>query len=566
MSLERTAAFVGFVALVMSTVPARAAEPVVELPLEFEKNLPLASIRVNGAPVLFILDSAAEGCVIDEKAAAAAGVRPTDSATASGSGGTTTVSLARGVRLGLGGLEIVPDYVVLTPLAHLGFEKPVHGILGRPLFGKLVVEIDYANRVARLFDAAFFQPAAGAEALKLWMTDGPTVRGRLNLTGHEEIEADLQLDTGSSHVLTLCKPFVDRHRLLVTLPGLADGETRGIGGASTDKVGHLARVALGRASLDNPEVRLVTQAVGTLARDAFAANLGNGFLSRQVVTFDLPHGRFFLRRPEPKASLFAPESIGAPKSFCPTFARDGKLAVFVRSGLGLFEARLQEGRWTAGRPLPFSGTKDVRDGDPFFSPDGSRLFFWSSRAFPGKTTQDTDLFVVERRADAWGQPKRLPPPVNSEVNEPFPAVATDGTLYFGTARPGSGGIDLHRARPSSRNSSNGSAGGYAEPENLGPAINSPQLYLDGYISPDQTILVFGSDRPGGYGKIDLYVSHWKNGIWSPARNLGPAVNGPDHEFCPQLVDSGRRLLFSRDTPEGGVFQIDASVLDDPQTP
>lgn len=53
---------------------------------------------------------------------------------------------------------------------------------------------------------------------------------------------------------------------------------------------------------------------------------------------------------------------------------------------------------------------------------------------------------------------------------------------------------------------------------------------------------------------------------TPARNLGPAVNGPDHEFCPQLVDGGRRLLFSRDTPEGGVFQIDASVLDDPPTP
>jgi hypothetical protein len=162
--------------------------------------------------------------------------------------------------------------------------------------------------------------------------------------------------------------------------------------------------------------------------------------------------------------------------------------VFVEANQGLFEARRND-RWGEARPLPFSGSKDIRDGDPFFSPDGSRLFFWSSRPFPGKTAEDTDVWVVERRADGWGEPRRLEPPVNTEINEPFPAAAAD-----------------------------------------------------------------------------LYVSRWKDGRWSPARNLGPAVNGPDHEFCPQLVDGGRLLLFSRDTPEAGVFQIDASVLDDPATP
>jgi hypothetical protein len=279
MRLERCAAFVGFVVLVLSTAPADAAEPLADLPLQFEKNLPLASIRVNGTPLLFILDSAANGCVLDADAAAAIGVRPTDSATASGSGGTTTVSLARGVGLRLGGIETVPEYVVLAGLANLRFQKPVRGVLGFPLFGRYVVEIDYANRRARVFDPATYEHPAGAEALELWMTDGPTVRGRLSLTGGEEVDADLQLDTGSSHVLTLCKPFVDRHRLLGKVPGLVDGETQGIGGGSKDKVGRIARVAVGRASVERPEVRFVTQGGGTLARGRFDANLGNAFLS-----------------------------------------------------------------------------------------------------------------------------------------------------------------------------------------------------------------------------------------------------------------------------------------------
>ncbi len=207
---------------------------------------------------------------------------------------------------------------------------------------------------------------------------------------------------------------------------------------------------------------------------------------------------------------------------------------------------------------PSSLFAEVRVTAMAFAP-ASRTIRMAARATAYDASgMDTDLWVVERRAEGGGEPKRLDPPVKNEVNEPFPAVAGDGTLYFGTVRPGSGGLDLHRARPSGK--------GYAEPENLGPAVNSPQMDLDGYITPDQTILVFGSDRPGGCGKIDLYVSRWKDGRWSPARNLGPAVNGPDHEFCPQIVAGGRLLLFSRDTPEGGVFQIDAAVLDDPAAP
>jgi hypothetical protein len=42
----------------------------------------------------------------------------------------------------------------------------------------------------------------------------------------------------------------------------------------------------------------------------------------------------------------------------------------------------------------------------------------------------------------------------------------------------------------------------------------------------------------------------------------PPSNGPDHEFYPQVVDSGRLLLFSRDTPESGVLRIDTAVLED----
>jgi hypothetical protein len=254
-----------------------------------------------------------------------------------------------------------------------------------------------------------------------------------------------------------------------------------------------------------------------------------------------------------RALPFAPESIGGPGSLCPTFSPDGKTAVYVKTGSGLVESRRVKGGWSEPAPLPFSGAAS-RDGDPFLSPDGSRLYFWSTRATSdgGSIAGSSDIWVAERRADGWGPPRRLGPPVSDAAGEPFPAVAADGTLYFGSARPGGrGGVDLYRARPS--------AGGYAPPENLGIAINTSAVELDGYVSPDQDVIVFASDRPGGYGKLDLYVSHRMVGGWSPARNLGRAVNGPDDEFCPQLTPDGRLLIFST---AKGIFQIDAAVLDD----
>jgi hypothetical protein len=77
-------------------------------------------------------------------------------------------------------------------------------------------------------------------------------------------------------------------------------------------------------------------------------------------------------KPPLAATRFAPETIGASDCFCHTSTPDGKTAVFVKSERGLFEARLEGDRWSGAEPLAFSGAPEVRDGDPFFSPDGSK--------------------------------------------------------------------------------------------------------------------------------------------------------------------------------------------------
>jgi Tol biopolymer transport system component len=88
------------------------------------------------------------------------------------------------------------------------------------------------------------------------------------------------------------------------------------------------------------------------------------------------------------------------------------------------------------------------------------------------------------------------------------------------------------------------------------------------VSPDEQYLIVTSNRPGGYGQTDLYVSfRAANGGWEPRINLGDTINTAETEFCPMVTPDGRYLFFSRSyggpnwdtTTEADVFWVDMAV-------
>ena len=225
------------------------------------------------------------------------------------------------------------------------------------------------------------------------------------------------------------------------------------------------------------------------------------------------------------------------------FTPDGRTLYFVKSTPAFTDWRIyvvqfSGGRWSTPQVARFSGRH--RDADPFVSADGRHLYFISDRTVDGRPKEDMDIWVMDRaKGGDWGEPRNLGAPVNSTGSEWLPRLAASGALYFGSDRPGGlGRTDLYRARSAS--------GRFEEPENLGPAINSAADEYEACIAPDESFLVFmAAGRADDLGGGDLYISYrQQDGRWAQARNLGPKVNGPGLEISPYLSPDGRYFFFS----------------------
>jgi hypothetical protein len=211
-------------------------------------------------------------------------------------------------------------------------------------------------------------------------------------------------------------------------------------------------------------------------------------------------------------TLFAPGVISTGDyEVCPQFSLDRKTFYFVKSTPDanfwtIVFSRLENGKWSALQVAPFSG--QYSDADEFITHDGKQMFFISKRPLPKATSTEPrklDIWVMDRTATSWGEPRNLGAPVNSDESEYFPTLTNDGTLYFGSRRAGAkGGVDLYRSRFVNDK--------YQEPENLGNAINTEFDEYEPLIAADESFLIFmAGGRPDGLGGFDLYISYNRNG-------------------------------------------------------
>jgi len=153
----------------------------------------------------------------------------------------------------------------------------------------------------------------------------------------------------------------------------------------------------------------------------------------------------------------------------------------------------------------------------------------------------------------WSSPENVGAAVNSVFNEQHPALSRDGSsLYFVSDRPGGlGGFDLY---VSQRRDGESEWGTPVAVE----ALNSPASEFAPAFDPDGHMIFFGSERPGGCGGRDLWMSFRRNKRddfgWEPPVNLGCIVNSPGFDDGPTLFEdetSGLTTLYFISNRPGG---------------
>ncbi len=255
----------------------------------------------------------------------------------------------------------------------------------------------------------------------------------------------------------------------------------------------------------------------------------------------IPGGHYFGQDPPGfMPVVFAPGIVSLPGRFewCLTFSPSLDECVFgttnsTWNNMNLWYTKVgSDSAWTDPVPAPFQGTGDGFF--PFYAADGNEIYFVSSRpSYP-----PTRIWRSSRDGTGWSAPLALDAPIYSGSNEWGSSLTENGTLYFSSDRAGGlGGGDNYRtvAMPS----------GEITVENLGAPFNSAQSDGSACIARDESYLLFESDRPGGLGQADLYISYNENGVWTEPRNLGFPINSEQIEDGPFISPDGKYLFFNR---------------------
>jgi hypothetical protein len=168
---------------------------------------------------------------------------------------------------------------------------------------------------------------------------------------------------------------------------------------------------------------------------------------------------------------------------------------------------------------------------------------------------DENIFISNKNEDAWSEPAVLGQSLNTIEHESACWISEEVSQMIIQKFDKTGG-SLYLTNKDQNNN-------WAIPIKISPPVNNGTATTFGSFSPDGKYLYFTSDRKGGYGGTDIYISeNLGSNTWSEPKNLGPKINTPYNEESPIMHRKGVLFFSSEGHTSIGGFDLFVSLTDD----
>ncbi len=211
-----------------------------------------------------------------------------------------------------------------------------------------------------------------------------------------------------------------------------------------------------------------------------------------------------------------------------------------------FSEKDRGGQWTKPQSLSDYINSPLNEGTCTISADGRTLIYTSCEDRNGLGR--CDLYMTQKTGDRWKPGKNLGPNVNSGAWESQPSLSADGrTLYFVSDRTGgAGGMDIYMTSMDEN-------GAWTPAQNLGSAINTERDEVSPFIHVNGQTLYFASNGLPGFGSFDLYFSEKSDQSWSTPKNLGYPINNHEDQSGLFITANGQDAYYSQEIRRNGEY-------------
>jgi outer membrane protein OmpA-like peptidoglycan-associated protein len=246
--------------------------------------------------------------------------------------------------------------------------------------------------------------------------------------------------------------------------------------------------------------------------------------------------------------VFAPKNIGdgvntSSSEFFPSLPIESNQIIFTRrighARDNFFTSKKQGTGWGPSQPLFGEIDRSENQGALMISQDGTQLVFAAEGA--QRSYGRWDIYMSFLTPEGWSEPVNLGGKINTEFWESQPCLSPDKRdLYFVSNRPGGfGGSDIYVSHLVN--------GRWSEPENLGPEVNTAGDEDSPFMHADNQTFFFGSNGLTGYGDKDLFVRRKKaDGTWGKPENMGYPINTIDNEGTLFVAADGKTAYYASD--------------------